>query len=426
MQRPAPLTSSRNITPSSADASDTVTLDAVTSDGSALDGSALDPVAPVPSFEAQIARINQRLKAAKLGLKIEKRGRKLNLRGTFPPRPNSTKLKPYQQRIPLSLPTDQLGLRTIERKALIVAAQLIACTFDWQEHIDTDVVRQRVGATLPAQLEAFQAHFFQTRSDAAQPASVRSTWQKAYLPYFRKLQKISEQHPDIPLTEAIYATVQVTKANSRSRQVCCTALDALATFLDVPLPTPLKSFSGSYGNSKTQVRSLPTDAEIIAAYELIPNAAWRFVYGIMATYGLRNHEVFFSDYAMLASGDPEAAIEVLESTKTGSHDVWPFPLEWVEQFNLRKVDLPQLNTDLTQTTLQLVGQQVSLQFKRYGIPFAPYDLRHAWAVRTIHKGLPDTVSARMMGHSVAIHNRTYHRWITRRDQRAAVRAAMGK
>jgi hypothetical protein len=41
-------------------------------------------------------------------------------------------------------------------------------------------------------------------------------------------------------------------------------------------------------------------------------------------------------------------------------------------------------------------------------------------------GLPDTVSARMMGHSVAIHNRTYHRWITRRDQQQAVRAALGE
>lgn len=386
---------------------------------------------PAPSVDAvsidgQLALINTRLKTAKLGLKIEKRGSKLNLRGTFPPRPHSHKLKPYQQRIPLSLPSDQAGLRTVERKALTVAAQLIAGCFDWQEHIDTGAAEKRISAALPAQLEAFESHFFQTRATSSKPASVRATWQKAYLPYLRKLQKISEQHPDIPLTEAIYAAIQGTKANSRSRQVCCTALDALATFLDTPLPTPLKAFSGSYGNSKTQVRTLPTDAEIIAAYKLIPNPSWRFVYGIMATYGLRNHEVFFSDYAMLTSGDPEAAIEVLETTKTGAHDVWPFHPEWVETFNLRTVNLPKLTTDLTQTTLQLVGQQVSLQFKRYGIPFAPYDLRHAWAVRTIHQGLPDTVSARMMGHSVAIHNRTYHRWITRRDQRAAVRTALGQ
>ncbi|MEL7520716.1 MAG: site-specific integrase, partial [Cyanobacteria bacterium J06553_1] len=237
---------------------------------------------------------------------------------------------------------------------------------------------------------------------------------------------IASKHPTFSLPEAIYATVQSTKANSRSRQVCCTALDALATFLNTPLPTELKSFWGNYGNSKTQVRSLPTDQEILSAYEKIPNPAWKFVYGIMATYGLRNHEVFFSDYAMLTSGDEEAAIEVLETTKTGHHDVWPFYPEWVEKFNLRDVSLPKINTDLNKTTLQLVGQQVSLQFKRYDIPFAPYDLRHAWAVRTVHVGLPDTVSARMMGHSVAVHNRTYHRWITRRDQRAAVQAAMDK
>jgi len=386
-----------------------------------------------PSTADQIAAINKRLKLAKLGVKIEQRGQRLNLRGTFPPRPGSSKFKPYQQRIPLSLSTRRTGLRsteikTLERTALRVVAHLIAGTFNWQDYIDTDAAHhraaQRSAVALPTQLDAFKDHFFQTRASTHKPASVRATWDKAYLPYFRKLQKMSDRHPDIPLTEAIYATIQSTKANSRSRQVCCTALDALATFLSIALPTPLKSFWGNYGNSKTQVRTLPTDEDILNAYDLIPNDSWRFVYGIMATYGLRNHEVFFSDYAMLTSGDPEAAIEVLESTKTGSHDVWPFHPEWVERFGLRNVELPNLNTDLTQTTLQLVGQQVSLQFKRYGIPFAPYDLRHAWAVRTILKGLPDTVSARMMGHSVAIHNRTYHRWITRRDQRAAVRAAL--
>ena len=41
-------------------------------------------------------------------------------------------------------------------------------------------------------------------------------------------------------------------------------------------------------------------------------------------------------------------------------------------------------------------------------------------------GLPDTVAARMMGHSVSIHNRTYHHWITRRDQQKAVDTALAK
>jgi integrase len=85
-----------------------------------------------------------------------------------------------------------------------------------------------------------------------------------------------------------------------------------------------------------------------------------------------------------------------------------------------------VTTDLRVTSLRTVGQRVSEQFRRYDLPLTPYDLRHAWAVRTIHIGLPDTVAARMMGHSVGIHNRTYHHWITRRDQQQAVDAALAR
>ncbi|KPQ34135.1 MAG: Phage integrase family [Phormidesmis priestleyi Ana] len=386
------------------------------------------------ALETQIEAINQRLKAARLGLKIERRGKKLNLRGTVPPRPDSPRLRPFQQRIPLGLPADLDGLAQTERAAKVIAARLIEDTFDWHDYVGSAASLRRADADLSAQIAAFEVYFFQSRSPSAargrsvspRSASVRTTWEKAYVPYLRKLQAIATQHTSLSLPEAIYATVQSTQANSRSRQCCCTALDALATFLSISLPTELKAFWGNYGSSKTQMRQLPTDEEILAAYKKIPNPAWQFVYGVMATYGLRNHEVFFCDYAMLANGDEEAAIEVLECTKTGQHDVWPFHPSWIDAFELRTIRLPKINTDLNKTTLQLIGQQVSLQFKRYEIPFAPYDLRHAWAVRTIGVGLPDTVSARMMGHSVAIHNRTYQRWITRRDQRAAVRAALNK
>ena len=111
--------------------------------------------------------------------------------------------------------------------------------------------------------------------------------------------------------------------------------------------------------------------------------------------------------------------------------MWPFQPEWVDRFSLTSLGsheeaLPQIQTDLRRTTLQQVGRRVSEQFRRYALPITPYDLRHAWAVRTIHIGLPDTVAARMMGHSVAIHTRTYHHWITRRDQQQAVDAALAR
>lgn len=375
-------------------------------------------------LDTHIDKVNARLKAARLGLKIERRGDMLGLRGTLPPRPDSDRSRPYQQRIALKLPATKAALKQAEQEAKVIAARLIEDTFDWRPYL---VHREQpLGSdTLADKLTAFEQHYLETgQADPDKhPAAVQSTWNKAYAPYLRKLQETCDRRPSLSLPEAIVATVKGTRANSRSRQVCCTAMDTLAEFLAIELPIELKTLWGKYGSSRTQKRQLPTDEQIVHWFHQIPNPGWQFVYGMMAVYGLRNHEVFFCDYSALTSGHAESVVEVLETTKTGAHDVWPFPPEWIDDFSLREVTLPELETDLTKTTLQRIGQQVTGQFRRYGIPFAPYDLRHAWAVRTILMGLPDTVSARMMGHSVAIHNRTYHRWITRRDQQQAVNAA---
>lgn len=377
-------------------------------------------------LDPQIEKVNTRLKAARLGLKIERRGDTLGLRGTLPPRPGSDRHRPYQQRLSLKLPANKAALKQAEQEAKVIAARLIERTFDWQPYL---IQRgQALGsAELSDKILAFRQHYCdESAADPDKhPASVKSTWDKAYAPYLRKLQAVCDRRSNLNLPEAIIATIKETRANSRSRQVCCTAMEAFASFLSLELPTDLKSLWGKYGGSQAQERKLPEDDEILQWFHRIPNPTWQFVYGIMAVYGLRNHEVFFCDYSALTKGDPEAAIAVLKTTKTGAHDVWPFPPAWIEEFGLREVALPDIETDLTKTTLQRIGQQVTLQFRRYQIPFSPYDLRHAWAVRTILVGLPDTVAARMMGHSVAIHNRTYHRWITRRDQQKAVRAALG-
>lgn len=377
-------------------------------------------------LDAHIEKVNTRLKAARLGLKIERRGDMLGLRGTLPPRPGSDRHRPYQQRIALKLPANKAALKQAEQEAKVIAAKLIEQTFDWRPYLVQK--GQALGSDeLIDKIAAFEQHYL--KEGEADPdkhcASVKSTWEKAYAPYLRKLQETCDRRTALSLPEAIVATVKSTRANSRSRQVCCTAMDAFADFLAIELPVDLKTLWGKYGSSRTQMRQLPTDEQILHWFHHIPNPAWQFVYGMMAVYGLRNHEVFFCDYSPLTADNSEAVIEVLATTKTGTHDVWPFPPHWVDEFGLREINLPDIETNLEKTTLQRIGQQVTLQFRRYGVPFAPYDLRHAWAVRTILMGLPDTVAARMMGHSVAIHNRTYHRWITRRDQQKAVDAALG-
>lgn len=376
------------------------------------------------ALDDQISKVNQRLKIAQLGFQIERRGLKLSLRGTLPPRPGSPRLRPYQQRISLNIPATPSGLKQAEQEVKIIAAQLIQNNFDWRPYLPIAGGKRLHQMDLPEKIEAFQQNFL--AQDRSNSASLRTTWEVAYAPYLNQLKTIAQTRTSLTLPEAIYAAIETTQANSRSRQICCTALNGLAEFLHLELPIPLKTYWGTYNASQTKARRLPSDQEILAAYEQIPNPTWQFVYGILATYGLRNHEVFFCNYNNLVQNHGEDSIEVLETTKTGSHLVWPFYPEWVDQFNLRQIQLPPIQTNLSQTTLRRIGQQVNCQFHRYQIPFSPYDLRHAWAVRTIHFGLPDTVAARMMGHSVAIHTRTYHRWITHRDQQQAVSAALSR
>ncbi|HAA32739.1 MAG TPA: integrase, partial [Cyanobacteria bacterium UBA8553] len=44
--------------------------------------------------------------------------------------------------------------------------------------------------------------------------------------------------------------------------------------------------------------------------------------------------------------------------------------------------------------------------------FRPYDLRHCWAIRSIHYGLDIPLAAQQMGHSATIHSQTYHAWLS--------------
>ncbi|MFL0789454.1 MAG: site-specific integrase [Prochlorococcus sp.] len=373
---------------------------------------------------------NQSLANSGIALRIEQRGQRLNLRGPLPPRSGSGRAT--SQRLSLGLPADQEGMIEAERMIQLVNHQLQVGRFDWAQWLQTpgsENAKQLSGQ--PAELiSAFQAAFFADPQRRRFPAGSRTTWSSAYLPYLRRLEQIAAEQQRGLDAGLLLDTVASYGDGSRSRQQCATALAALAKHLGIELPEDWRAEAAGYGLHQARFRQLPSDSQIMDNLMLITNPGWRLAYGLMATYGLRNHEVFFCDLSALAPGG-DRVLRVLPTTKTGEHQVWPFQPDWVEHFGLERLGqttdyLPQVKTDLGQTTLQQVGRRVSEQFRRYRLPLTPYDLRHAWAVRTIHIGLPDTVAARMMGHSVAIHTRTYHHWITRRDQQQAVDSALAR
>ena len=387
-----------------------------------------------------LRRRNQELAATGSRLRLEQRGRSLVLRGPLPRSDGSPGLE--VQRLSLGIEASPLGLEQALQRLEQVRQELRDGRFDWsrwrrrpsRDSLSTPP-RQEVlprdsadDEPLRGVLAAFEQAFFADPRRRRHPAGSRSTWRGAYRPYLRRLQQLAGGEP---LTaDLLERTLESYELASRSRQQCGIALAALARQLQLDLPADWRERCGGYGLHRARFRQLPSDARILELVMQIPNPAWRLAYGLMATYGLRNHEVFFCDCSGLARGG-DRVLRVLPTSKTGEHQVWPFLPEWVEQFGLERLGddpgvLPAVATDLRRVSLKQVGQRVAEQFRRYDLPITPYDLRHAWAVRTIHIGLPDTVAARMMGHSVTIHTRTYHHWITRRDQQQAVDAALSR
>ncbi len=377
----------------------------------------------------EINNVNDKFATQGSKLRIEKRGEKLNIRGSLPSKEDKSNFK--VQRISLGIKADISGLEEAKKKLQLINLQLELNQFNWIQWINiSNNKKDKQDCEFQKKIDLFEEFFFKENKNEYLTSARKTTWSSSYKPYLKRIINIYESSNNKDLNNIFIETLKSYKEGSRSRKQCATSLSVLAKFLNIKLPEDWKANAKGYGLSNASFRDLPTDDEVEKLWHKIPNNSWKFVFGLMATYGLRNHEVFFCDLSSLTKyGDK--IIRVLPTTKTGEHQVWPFHPEWVEKFELHMLGnnptlLPNINRDLSITTLQKIGKKVTDQFKRYSLQIRPYDLRHAWAVRTIFYDLPDTVAARMMGHSVSLHTQTYHHWITKRDQQQAVNNALAK
>ncbi|KAM3092667.1 site-specific integrase [Phormidesmis sp. 146-35] len=342
----------------------------------------------------RLAQANGRLKASNVGVSIEAVGNRLYLRSTFPPKPDSDKEKPSQQRLTLGYHANPTGLKLAEQEARKVGALLDCHEFSWQPYLRESAIDP---LTIINWVDKFESDYFNRRKRS--PKS-ETTWKTDYS------QVLSRLPPDEPITlQLLTSAITGTEADSRTRQ----------RFVDVlGLEANFKPLRGNYSPSKVMPRDLPTDETIAQWREGIPNQKWRYAYGLIATYGLRPHEVFHCNL------DKFPVLQVGEATKTGQRRIYPFYPEWLELWNLREGTLPTVsgrnNSDL--------GSRVSHQFKRYEVPFPAYNLRHAWAVRSMEFGLDISLAAQQMGHSVRVHSEIYHAWISEEVHQRAYEALM--
>ncbi|MGI8503372.1 MAG: Arm DNA-binding domain-containing protein [Hassallia sp.] len=189
------------------------------------------------------------------------------------------------------------------------------------------------------------------------------------------------------------------------------------------------NFEGLTQGYEPVPRNLPTDEEITEAWQKIQvkgrccpkkfldnTESWGWIFGVIATYGLRSHEVLAIDYNK-SFKPPFYQIYIddliTEGTKTGSRVVFPLPIEWVEQFDLSnpKTSYIEKHKDRFKINIKGFSSLFAERVDFKGITFPPYNLRHRYAVRGHELGFPIDDMARWMGHSVTMHTQTYQKYL---------------
>ena len=344
--------------------------------------------------------INDRLKKARIGVSLRQKGNRLYLRATLPPKPDSSKTKPHQQDVALKIYANPAGLKRADAEAKKLGALLACKEFDWRFYLQVEEPSKI--ATCGEWIQRFKQHCLDTKLQANSPEVAELLWRKRYYnPVLKWLPETGELNSSVIVTAA-----QHSKHNSQSRQIACQVLQRFAKFAEVEVD--LRAYRGNY-SPKNVFREIPRDEEITEAIEKLRTPAWKYLYGLMAAYGLRDHEVFFTE---MEWREPEAGSKVLIAKvtdgKTGAREVYPFYPEWVERWQLWNKQLPKLSARINQD----YGERIAKAFRRARVPFTPYDLRHAYGIRvSVIFKLPVAVAAAYMGHSPTVHWETYNRWI---------------
>ena len=358
---------------------------------------------PKPTYTVEA--VNSRLKLTGTKVKVQVIGSALYLRGTFPPKPGSGRHLPYQQRLTLGYSANDLGLKRAEALARKIYDEITLNTFDWANYLETTNTRNPL--MVSELVKRFEEHY-RSRNQLQD-----KTWRISWAAYFSQLPQ------DEVLTAKLATTLIESKAqNSETRKNMCLRLGHLLTFAGIDLD--LTPYKGNYSQARTQHRELPTDELIAEWRDRIEHPGWQWLFGIIAASGMRPHEAFFCEWS--ADG-----LRVTQG-KTGQrliHELF-YP-EWVDQWQLKRIVRPPFGNPQDTYAKGRLGQQISRGFKRLRIPFTPYDLRHAAAVRmTTVFQLPVTTSAALLGHDPDVHLKIYQKYISEKQVRESVRRALAK
>lgn len=386
-------------------------------------------------LEREYLRIKHAIQQANSALSLERvkvklkltSAKTIGLQGTLPCRPgdvgkNGSPSKQYT--ISCGFPANDVGVKAALLKARELDLLLITKQFQWTPEllgkqaqkislIDDETPTKLIGELI----SEYEQEFWKTHEQNRQ--GIR-TWETHYLRHLKKLPQ------DVPMSlKAIEIALQKTKPNTSSRFFLTWQLKKFCEFCNIDA---LKTIN-AYATPKPHptIRKVPSDEEIIQGFSKIGKPLsvyaskenitqpeqWQWLYGMLATYGLRPHELFAVDIPAFLDSANTFHLVILnptltEGTKTGDRSCGIPPLypHWVELFDLKNVKFSAHEGRLNNKTAKL-----QTRFRTAEIGFKPYDLRHAYAIRGHRLRVPIKTMADYMGHTVQEHTKTYQRWM---------------
>jgi hypothetical protein len=389
----------------------------------------------------ELEKVNQRLKLAKTKVTIRESNGSLQLRATLPLKPGDKDTRGMgrkQYNLSLNIPANLDGLRTAEEEAYELGKLIARHSFQWTDKYLGNELNKKSFTTIGELLEKFEEEYFKTHQRTTKS-------EHSFFYYFSRTKRFTNPN-DIASPENFIESIEkIDKEWSRYN-----AVRAIAAFcLTFQIPIDLSKYSKI---PKCNSRKIPSDEEIcrgILKFEdyltIRGNQVnqevkdswqlWRWTYGMLAVFGLRPREIFTNPDInwWLSQENQDLTWKVHKDCKTGERQALPLYKQWIDDFDLRNPKyLEMLATAISKkdknnyAETTALTQRVSWWFRKIGLDFKPYDLRHAWAIRAHILGIPIKAAADNLGHSVQVHTQTYQRWFSLDMRKLAMDLALSK
>ncbi|MCF4965722.1 integrase [Nostoc sp. CMAA1605] len=389
----------------------------------------------------ELEKVNLRLKSAKTKVSIRESNGSLQLRATLPIKPGDQDTKGTgrkQYNLSLNIPANLDGLKTSEEEAYELGKLIARKTFEWNDkYLGKEATKKDV-KTIGDLLEKFAEEYFKTHKRTTKS-------EHTFFYYFSRTQRYTNPQ-DLATAENLINSIE--KIDKEwAKYNAARAISAFCQTFNIEID--LSQYSKM---PDCNSRNLPTDAEIITGiskFEEYLNTRgnqvnqdvkdswqlWRWTYGMLAVFGLRPREIFINPNIdwWLSSENVDLTWKVDKECKTGERQALPLHKEWIEEFDLRNPKyLEMLATAISKkdnsnhAEITALTQRISWWFRKIGLDFKPYDLRHAWAIRAHILGIPIKAAADNLGHSVQVHTQTYQRWFSLDMRKLAINQALTK